>query len=216
MRYIDMETWSRREQFKLFSAFDHPHFSMCAHVDLTAFYPLVKRCGHTFTTAIVYALTRTANDILEFRQRIREEGVVEHEVVHPAFTVLADVGDLFGFCAVEYKADFKVFAERTASMITCVKEDPSLSFDPGEDDQLYMTAIPWVSFISFNHPMHLHPTADSVPRFAWGKFFQDGDILKMPLDVQGHHGLMDGIHVGRYFVQLQEYLDQPELLLGKA
>ena len=43
MRSIDMQTWPRRHHFALFSAFDHPHFSMCVNVDTTAFYPFGKR-----------------------------------------------------------------------------------------------------------------------------------------------------------------------------
>jgi chloramphenicol O-acetyltransferase type A len=38
--------------------------------------------------------------------------------------------------------------------------------------------------------------------------------MKMPLSVQGHHALMDGLHVGRYYEQVQAYLDEPELMLG--
>jgi chloramphenicol O-acetyltransferase type A len=80
---------------------------------------------------------------------------------------------------------------------------------------LFMTAIPWVSFTSFMHPMHLNP-ADSVPRFAWGKFFKERRRLKMPLGVQVHHALMDGLHVGRYYAEVERYLDHPEIWLPKA
>jgi chloramphenicol O-acetyltransferase type A len=31
----------------------------------------------------------------------------------------------------------------------------------------------------------------------------------MPLSVQVHHALMDGIHVGRYYEKFQAYLDHP-------
>jgi chloramphenicol O-acetyltransferase type A len=78
-----------------------------------------------------------------------------------------------------------------------------------------MTAIPWVSFTSFSHPMTLHP-ADSIPRFAWGKFFEDTGLLKMPLSVQGHHALMDGIHMGKFYAEVQDYLHHPEFVLGEA
>jgi chloramphenicol O-acetyltransferase type A len=61
--------------------------------------------------------------------------------------------------------------------------------------------------------MHLQP-ADSVPRFAWGKVFEDGKSLKMPLDVQGHHALMDGIHVGRFFAEVEDYFRHPDVVLG--
>jgi chloramphenicol O-acetyltransferase type A len=73
-----------------------------------------------------------------------------------------------------------------------------------------MTAIPWVSFTGFMHPMQLHP-ADSIPRFAWGKFFQEGDQLKMPLSVQGHHALLDGYHVGKFYQLVQDYFNQFEI-----
>jgi chloramphenicol O-acetyltransferase type A len=78
-----------------------------------------------------------------------------------------------------------------------------------------MSGIPWVSFTSMFHPIHIHP-ADSVPRIAWGKFFAEGQRLKLPLAVQVHHGLMDGVHVGRYYQLVQELLDQPPELFGPA
>ena len=214
MRHINLETWPRREHFKVFSTFDYPHFSLCANVDLTAFYPFVKQRGISFTVATVYVLARAANAIPEFRYRIRAGKVIEHEIVHPSGTILTD-DDLFTFCTFDYIENFAEFADRASKRIAYVKEDPTLKDEPGQDDLLFMTAIPWVSFTSFMHPLHLHP-ADSVPRFAWGKFFEDGEFLKMPLSVQGHHALMDGVHVGRYFAEVQGYFQQPGVVLGEV
>ena len=214
MRHIDIDTWPRREHFKLFNSFDHPDFSLTANVDLTAFHPVVKRRGLSFTVAIVYVITRVANSIPEFRCRIRGEDVVEHAVVHPSATFLADE-DLFTFCTVEYDEDFAEFAVRAAEKIAHVRQHPTLEDEPGQDDLLFMTAIPWVSFTSFLHPIAVH-RGDSVPKFAWGRFFREGELLRMPLNVQAHHALMDGIHAGRFFVGVQEYLDDPKLALGEG
>jgi chloramphenicol O-acetyltransferase type A len=185
---------------------------MCANVDLTTFYRAVKQRGYSITTAIVYVLSRAANAIPEFRHRIRGGGVVEHDVVHPSITVLTD-DELFTFCTLDYVEDFAEFAARAAEAIAYVQEHPTLEDEPGRDDMLFMTAIPWVSFTSFMHPLHLHPP-DSIPRFAWGKFVEDDDSLEMPLGVQGHHALMDGIHVGKFYAEVQEYLAHPDLVLG--
>jgi chloramphenicol O-acetyltransferase type A len=212
MRQIDIQTWPRREHFKVFNTFDYPHFSLCANVDLTTFYPFVKKRGISFTVAVVYVLARAANAIPEFRYRIREGRVVEHDIVHPSATILTD-DDLFSFCSFEYIEDFSEFAVKAAERIACVKDELTLEDGPEQDDLLYMSAIPWVSFTSFMHPLHLHP-ADSVPRFAWGKFFEEGESLKMPLSVQGHHALMDGIHIGRYYAEVQGYFQQPRVVLG--
>jgi chloramphenicol O-acetyltransferase type A len=215
MRTIDMQTWSRWEHFKTFNAFDHPHFNMCANVDLTRFYPYIKKQHNiSFTVAIVYLLTRTANSIPEFRCRIRPEGVVEHKIVHPSTTILIKE-DLFAFSYFEYDEDFLVFEKGALEKIAYVKEHPTVTNVPGRDDFLYMTSIPWVSFTSFMHPIHLNPP-DSIPRFAWGKYFWEAECLKMPLSVQGHHAVMDGVHMGRFYLELQEYLNEPEVMLGKG
>ena len=214
MRHIDMKTWPRRDHFRVFSALDYPHFNMCANVDLTAFYPVVKKRGISFSLAIVYVLARAANAIPEFRQRIRAGEVVEHEVVHPSTTILINE-DLFSFCPIDYVEDFSLFVTKATKQMAYVKEHPILKDEPGQDDLLFLSAIPWVSFTSFVHPFHLNPT-DSVPRFVWGKFFKEGKFLKMPLSVQGHHALMDGIHIGRFYEKVQDYLSHPEVVLGKV
>ena len=104
---------------------------------------------------------------------------------------------------------------RATEQIANVRENLTLTDEPGQDNLLFMTPIPWVSFTSLMHPLQLNPT-DSVPRFAWGKFFAEGDSLKMPLSVQGHHAVMDGLHAGRFYAEIQTYLSDPGSVLGAA
>ena len=212
MRTIDLQTWPRRQHYEIYRRFDHPHFSLCANVDLGAFYTRVKVGGFSVSAAIVYLISRAANEIPEFRYRMRGEQVVEHAVVHPSTTVLTS-DDLFSFCTIPYSEDFSEFVVRAAQQMAYVREHPTLSDEPGRDDMLFMTAIPWVTFTSFTHPTHLE-AGDSVPRFAWGKFFEEGGALKMPLAVQVHHALMDGVHVGRFYTIVQEYLNEPAIIPG--
>lgn len=212
MRAIDMQNWSRRNHFNLFNTFNHPHFSMCVNMDITSFYLFVKRNGFSLTISMVYIIARASNAIPEFRQRIRGEQVVEHEIVNPAFSILIDK-DLFGFCDVEYTEDFPEFSMRAKKNIAILKADGDLLRNPENDDVLFMSPIPWVSFTSFNHPMQFHPT-DSVPRFAWGKYFKENDTLKMPLNVQGHHAVIDGIHMGKFYEKVQDFLEHSDVVLG--
>ena len=214
MRQIDMQTWSRREHFHKFNSFDHPHFGMCADVDLTSFYQFVKRNDISINVAIIYIISRVSNEIPEFRHRIRGENVVEHEIVHPSATILTD-DELFTFCPFEYVEEFSKFSASALEMIAYRKKHLTLKDEPGKDNSLFMSLIPWVSFTSFTHPMHLDPP-DSVPRFAWGKFYKEGKVMKMPLDVQVHHALMDGIHLGKFFSEVQKYFNEPELGLGEV
>ncbi len=211
MRYINMDRWPRLKHFSLFNSFNHPHFSMCANVDLTEFHLFVRKHGYSFTVAVTYLIARAANAITEFRYRIRGERVVEHEKVNPSFTILVD-GEIFSFCLVEYIQDFDKFSDCAADRIRVVRKLPVLENDPLNDDVLYMTPIPWVSFTSFEHAMQFHPV-DSVPRFAWGKYFEENGRLKMPLSVQVHHAVVDGLQVGMFYEEIKAILEQPDKII---
>lgn len=150
MHTIDMEAWPRRSHFEWLKNFDMPHFNMCANMDITAFRTAVKESGVSFTVAVVYLIARVANDVPEFRQRIRGDAVVEHETVHPSTTYIVE-GDTFSFVHMSYDEDFSVFADRAARQIEVVRENPNIEYDPGLDDRLYLTSIPWVSFTGFIH-----------------------------------------------------------------
>jgi chloramphenicol O-acetyltransferase type A len=115
---------------------------------------------------------------------------------------------------IDYDPNFNKFSDSAANRISAVKNNPSLKNPPGRDDLLYMTAIPWVSFTSFTHPMSQHP-ADFIPRFAWGKYFEENGRLKIPLSVQGHHIFMDGIHMGKLYAHIEDCLNQPDLVLSR-
>ena len=212
MREIDLETWPRREHFKVFSGLDYPHFGLCANVDITTLRPFVKQHGMSFTVAVVYLIARAANSVPAFRQRIRSGRVVEHDICHPSTTILTEE-DLFSFCLFRYREDFSSFAAEAVQRIAYVKEHLDLDDHVARDELLLMTAIPWVSFTSFLHPINLNP-ADSIPRFAWGRFFAEGDAVKMPLAVQVHHGVVDGLHVGRFYEAMQAALESPDDVLG--
>ena len=167
---------------------------MCANVDVTAFYPAVKQRGVSLTVATVYVIARAANAIPEFRYRIRAAEVVEHEVVHPGTTILVNEEEQFTLAVFDYAEDFCRFAAKAAErMHAYVQEHPSLEVFPGErDDCLFMTPIPWVSFTSFMHPMHLRAPLILCPYLHGVKFFEDGERLMMPLGAQGHElGRMD-------------------------
>jgi chloramphenicol O-acetyltransferase type A len=212
VKTINLEDWLRREHYLFYKEFEYPYFSLCADMDITDFLPLIKEKEISFTAAIMYLVARVANSIPEFRQRVREGNPVEYEVVHPSATILSN-NDLFTFCTAIYQEDFLAFARDTQQEILRIKTEPSLEEKIPNDGMLFMTSIPWVSFSSFMHPAKLSP-ADSVPRFAWGKFREEGQKTVMPLSVQGHHALMDGVHAGLFYEEFQRILSNPKQLIG--
>ncbi len=211
MHFIDLNTWVRRKHFDFFKNMANPCVNFCANVDITHLRTFVKKHNLPFTQTVVYIVSRTANTVKEFRYRIRDEQVVVHDQVHPSFTIMTDVEDIFTFCTVNYQAELKPFIAHTREVMDFRKNNPTLEDEPGQDNLLFLSAIPWFSFTSFQHPMHA-PPIDSVPRIAWGKYFEENGRIKMPLAVQAHHGLVDGVHIGKYYQHFQSLLDEPDKL----
>ncbi len=204
-RPIDLETWPRREAFDLFRSFDLPYWSLTADVDVTRLRRIRKGERGSFTVGLVHAIASGANAVPAFRQRIRGDGVVEFDVVHPSITIQVDE-ERFAFCTLWYDEDFERFAAAATERIEEARRVQSLWMEPDRDDFLFMTAIPWVSFTGLVHPLP-GDAGGSVPRLAWGRFREVGDRVVLPLNVQAHHALVDGIHVGRFFEIVQTALD---------
>ncbi len=212
MKTINLEDWPRRDHYLFFKEFEYPYFSLCADMDITRFLASIKGKGISFTGSIMYLIARVANSIPEFRQRVRERDPIEHEVVHPSATILSKE-NYFTFCTVEYHLDFERFISDAEKAITGAKNQLSLEEKYPDDRVLFMSPMPWVSFTSFMHPLKLCP-GDSVPRFAWGKYREENQKTVMPLAVQGHHAVMDGLHLGLFYKEFQALLNGPELIDG--
>lgn len=208
VKFVDVDNWNRKEHYNYFKRIDYPHFNICGNVDITNFYKYIKENNLPFFISVLYAVAKTANSIKEFRFRIREDKLIEHEVVNPSFTVMTE-GEVFSFCSVNFVDRYSDFKTNSLEEIEKTKNKVTIDDEPGRDDLLYITSIPWISFTSITHPIQMNPV-DSIPRISWGRYFEEGDkIIKLPLSVQVHHALVDGIHVGEFFNNVQEILDNP-------
>ncbi len=210
MKTIDFSKWPRYKHFLMFKDYDYPHFNLTATVDVTSLMDQLSNTRLSFTVVFTYMITRAANDIPEFRQRIRGENVVEYERVNPSITILS-LDDLFSFCTIPYTPDFGSFYEHASFLVEKVKTEPNLEDEPGKDDLIFLSSLPWVAFTGLSHPIHMHPV-DSIPRITWGKFIKSDHKINIPVSVQGHHSLMDGIHMGIFYQNLQDLCTAPTFL----
>lgn len=208
MKYIDLDTWKRKDHFSYFRQFSYPQFNICANVDITRYYRYLKEKGLPFFVSVVYAASKAANGVKEFRYRIREDKVVEHDIVSPSYTILTE-DETFAFCLTGYVEEYSVFKENALRDIERIKNNPSIEDEPGRDDVLYISSLPWVSFTGVTHPINLDPT-ESIPRISWGKYFEENGKIQLPVSVQVHHALMDGFHVGQFFIAIQDIMNYPE------
>jgi chloramphenicol O-acetyltransferase type A len=208
MKKIIFENEHRQKHFEFFKNMNHPHFNICANLEITHFLKVLSENKLPFTYSVVYAIAKTAKAIKEFRWRIIDGELYECEEVTPSFTTYTEVADVFSFCDVPFEDDYQTFIKNAGVKAAEMGKNPS--FEDGEHhDYLFLSSIPWVSFTMFQHAMPLHPT-DSVPRITWGKYFEEGDKIKMPLSIQVHHAVVDGRHVGLYFQEIERFFQNFE------
>lgn len=207
MKYIDLDKWKRKEHFNFFRRMDYPQYNICANIDITNFVRFTKERKVSFNYAMIYAATFIANEVSDFRYRIRENRVILHDKLHPSFTYLNTAeDDLFKFITAEMKDDIFTFAEYAEAKAKQQSDYFKLEDVAGRDDLIYITCIPWISFTHLSHTISLNKN-DSVPRISWGKYFSDNNKIILPFSVQVHHAFVDGVHVGNYFTKLQDYMD---------
>ncbi len=206
MEYIDIDQWSRKQHFEFFHKMDYPQFNVCLNIDVTHFLEFVKEHDISFYYAMGFASTYAANEIVNFRYRIRGDQVVLHDKIDPSFTDMSADSDLFKIVTVEMNGDIVHFARQAKEQSE--QQKVFFIFENAEerDDLVYITCVPWFSFTQLTHPITLSKD-DSVPRISWGKYFKQGEKWMLPISIQANHALMDGLHVGRYIEKLQNYID---------
>jgi len=206
MKIIDLNIWDRTIHYQFFKRMDYPHYNICVNLDITNFLNELKEKQIPFYYAMIYAATFGLNQVEGFRYRIRGEQVVLHDIIHPSFTDMSEGTDLFKMVTVNMEETILDFTKKANEKATSQQDYFVLKDVEGRDDLVYITCIPWVSFTHLSHTISFNKD-DSIPRLAWGKYYNDGDKILLPFSVQAHHSFVDGIHMGQYIDYLQAYLD---------
>lgn len=211
MKYLDVDTWPRREVFEFYRGFDKPYFNVGTQLDISHFLAFLhEKSFRSIALAYHYCALRVANEIEPFRYRLRDGRVVVHEVIHGGTTVLLP-NETFTLVYFDYHEDFRKFIFEAERAVDEVRSGDG-SFRPRNDDdaRIHFTALPWISFTSFSHARNWG-SEDSVPKIAFGKFVKENNRTLLPISVEVHHALMDGLHVGRFLTRLEELFQGSEI-----
>lgn len=212
-KYLAVTNWARREVFEFFHGFDKPYFNICTRLDVTNLLNLLRQGPKVRTSlAYHYFALRVANEIEPFRYRLRQGRVFVHDVIHGGTTVLLP-NENFTLAYFDYQENFGKFMAQAEHAVREVESGDGAFRPNPSDDRIHFTTLPWVSFTSFSHARNWR-TEDSIPKIAFGKFLKENERTLLPISVEVHHALMDGLHVGRYLTRLEEALLEPEAFVA--
>lgn len=214
-KYLDVSNWARRDLFEFFRSYDNPYFNICTRLDITNLLTHLRTGPRvSISLALHYVALRAANEIEPFKYRLKDGKVIVHEIVHGG-TIVLQPNESFNFAYFDYHQDFHSFiAAAQLSVDEAGRDNKPLNPDPSEN-RIHFTVLPWFSFTSFAHARNLG-REESIPKIAFGKFFEQHGRTLVPFSVEVHHALMDGLHVGRYVNRAQEIIDTAQTTLGRA
>lgn len=214
-KYLDLDTWPRRELFEFYRDFDKPYFNICTRLEVTNLLnELHNHPGVSVALTYHYFALKAANEIEQFRYRLRNGKVLIHDVINGGTTLMLP-NETFTLVYFDYADTFAEFIGPAQRAIEETRNDGAFRPRHEDDALIHCTTLPWISFTSFSHARNWR-REDSVPKISFGKFTQENGRTLMPFSVEVHHALVDGLHVGRYVARVEEMLAQPEIYLNTS
>ncbi|CAN1534004.1 COG4845 Chloramphenicol O-acetyltransferase [Rhabdaerophilaceae bacterium] len=196
----------RQSHIAFFGDYDLPVINITAPCETADFVSAAKARAVPPFAVLLHALAQASLDIPQFRDRLRDGARETIADLTVSYTVLGETENL-NFSRLAFDAD-------QARFLSGYREDRDIArtardlrlVDMSHRAYIFATAIPWMAFTSIQHPIGRFVDC-SIPLFAVGKFELKGDRMEFPLAVQAHHGLVDGLHIARYFARVSELLE---------
>ena len=204
-RYIDVETWPRKDAYRLFSRGYLPYFSVTTPLDVTELRRFTKKEGLSFYRAMVYIVSRAMNELEPFRLRIRKDGIAVCETVSPSSTTAGRDGS-FGISDVEYlPGETMVDFCRRALEKEASQREQMVVQDDVRDDLIFISSVPWFVTTSVLQEQPTNPD-DSFPRVLWDQVHEEKGRQLVNFTAQLNHRLLDGSHVRDLLLRIEELM----------
>ena len=201
LRLIDLESWPRREFYEHFIREVVCTYSAVVNIDITA----LK--GQKLYPAMIWLLTKTVNDMPEFRTVLTPEGPGIYDDMHPMYTVFNRENKNFSGIWSYFSEDYAEFLKRyEADAATYSKSTRYAPKDGTPPNSFNISMVPWLEFTGFNINV-FDEGKFLLPVFTMGKFFERDGRRLLPLAIQVHHAVCDGYHMGQFVEKLQKYVD---------
>jgi chloramphenicol O-acetyltransferase type A len=206
-KWIDFKSWPRYQHYQFFQSYEIPRYNMTFPIDVTILYQSCKATNTRFYFALMHRIIYQLNLIENFRYRIQDGKVFDETIDFVSFTDLIEHTELFKMVFVPVNHNPILF-EREA--VEASKRQGSTLINLDNElvlNTVYVTSFPWAQFTHLTHATKLGNT-DSVPRISWSQFVDVNGRKTLNLSVEAHHGLVDGIHLGKFINHLQASLNK--------
>lgn len=204
--YLDLETWNRKDHFHFFNEFEEPFWGITVNIDCTYAYVKAKASNVSFFLWYLHKSIVAVNQVPEFKYRIDGQNrVVIHDTICASPTINRPNGT-FGFSYINFYTDFETFQKEAQKEIKRVQNAKDLMPTKNSDAVVHYSSLPWLKFTAFSHARKFS-AKDSIPKISFGKMTETDGIKTMPVSIHVHHGLIDGVHMGKYVELFQQLMN---------
>lgn len=217
VRAVDLEQWPRKQHFELFQHFSQPYFNVCVQLNAKILYETCKKADIAFFHGYVYCLLTACHQYEPMMLRIIEQKPCYINSMRASVVELAE-DESFRFSYFKLQPTLNEFANAAKLVSDDTKLKPLFSdafkATEGQADLIHVSVLPWLNFSSFSHAFS-QGASNGIPKFVLGQYnFETGS---MPLAVDVHHALLDGLHVAKFIQLLQQMFDniEPDQLVNQ-
>lgn len=214
---IDPASGPRANAYAFYREATNPRWGLTTRVDvgqLLRALPAWRQAVPGLSAFVAYhhAILRAAVTVPALCQRlVAEGGAVQWPVLDATPTVLR-ADDSFAIAHLVWAEHLQDFAPPALAAVHAAQQlDAPWGMRTEQSGVLHMTTLPLVAFTHFTHA---RPAVfdDATPSLACGRFSTEGERVWMPLNIEVHHALVDGVHVGRFVQALEALLAEPQRL----
>ena len=206
MKIIDKNTWIHAHSFDFFDSFACPLADFGFDFNSKHLYDWCQKKKTSFFLAFLYGILDSINKVPAFRQRLLDNSqIVEYDQI-AVMTPVPLNDDECGLVLLEYAPTLSEFLKQSLPIINAVKakDFSKCRIDTNRQDIIIASCLPWFSFTSMTHAKKSY-SSNTYPALSWGKMDEHGHIN---LVIQFDHRFIDGIHVGKFYQNMVEYLNK--------
>lgn len=206
-RNIAYRDWHRYEHAEFARRNALPFIHTQFMLDVTRLRQVVKARGISFYLSLIWAASKVMESREDFRWRRRGNRIVLIDEPEPSFTDMMAGTELYKIVhagpAGSGMTEYAQRARKTA--------DAQQTFFPGaaeesRDDFVYFSSTAIVTLTGLTQAMDLDRD-NYIPQVAWSRFWEEEGRSYLPFQIKCNHCQVDGLHVARYFTELQAFLD---------
>ena len=207
---IDLNNYERKEHYNIYMLNTPCTYSITVNLNINNFKRTVKEKNIKFYASVIYLISKSVNKYKEFKMSLNDNKELGYyDVVYPSYTIFHHDTKTFSCLYTEYNENFDLFYKNYISDIEKYANNKSFLAKPCSIKNIFnISSIPLSSFTSFN--LNLPNSFEYLaPIFTIGKYYTDDkNNIIMPLALQIHHSVCDGYHIGIFFENLQNELDE--------